>query len=160
MRGKIDRIDRAPDGRLVVTDYKSGKPDSYATLDKDPCDRGQRLQLPVYALAARATFGSDDTTVCAEYWFTSRRGQFKRIGYLVDDPVLEQARTALRTTVDGISRGMFLARPEGDGNVLYHCPGCDPDALGEHGVAETWRHKADAPELAALRSLLGEDTTP
>jgi hypothetical protein len=55
---------------------------------------------------------------------------------------------------------MFLARPEGDGNVLYHCPGCDPDTLGEHGVAETWRHKADAPELAALRSLLGEDTTP
>lgn len=160
MRGKIDRIDRAPDGRLVVTDYKSGKPDSYATLDKDPCDRGQRLQLPVYALAARAAFGSDDTTVCAEYWFTSRRGQFKRIGYLVDDPVLEQASTALRTIVDGISRGMFLARPEGDGNVLYHCPGCDPDTLGEHGVAETWRHKADAPELAALRSLLGEDTTP
>jgi RecB family exonuclease len=160
LRGKIDRIDRAADGRLVVTDYKSGKPDSYAALDKDPCDRGQRLQLPVYALAAGATFGSADTPVHSEYWFTSRRGQFKRIGYLVDDPVLEQARTALRTTVDGISRGVFPARPEGDGNVLYYCPGCDPDALGEHGVAEAWRHKAEAPELAALRSLLGEGATP
>jgi RecB family exonuclease len=160
MRGKIDRIDRVPDGRLVVTDYKSGKPDAYSALDKDPCDRGQRLQLPVYALAARAAFGSDDTTVCSEYWFTSRRGQFKRIGYLVDDHVLEQTRTALRTAVDGISRGMFLARPKGKGNVVYDCPGCDPDGLGEHGVADGWRRKGGAPEPTALRSLLGEEVRP
>jgi RecB family exonuclease len=160
MRGKIDRIDRASDGRLVVTDYKTGKPDSYASLHNDPCDRGQRLQLPVYALAASAAYGSAGTPVCSEYWFTSRRGQFKRIGYPVDGPVLEQARTALRTAVDGISRGMFLARPKGNGSVLYSCPGCDPDGLGEHGVAEAWRNKVKAPEPAALRSLLGEEAMP
>jgi hypothetical protein len=114
----------------------------------------------VYALAARAVFGATDTPVCSEYWFTSRRGQFKRIGYFVDDNVLEQTRTALRTAVDGISHGIFLARPKGKGNVLYDCPGCDPDGLGEHGVAEAWRHKGDAPELTALRTLLGEDVMP
>ncbi|WP_165367551.1 PD-(D/E)XK nuclease family protein, partial [Phytoactinopolyspora endophytica] len=35
VRGKIDRIDRAADGTLVVTDYKTGKSDSYRKLTED-----------------------------------------------------------------------------------------------------------------------------
>jgi hypothetical protein len=55
---------------------------------------------------------------------------------------------------------MFLARPKGKGNVVYDCPGCDPDGLGEHGVADGWRRKGGAPEPTALRSLLGEEVRP
>lgn len=157
LRGKIDRIDRAPDGGLVVTDYKTGKADSYQALQADPLHRGQRLQLPLYAAAARPVFGSEHAAVRSEYWFTSRRGRFARIGYLVDAGVLERTRIALRTVVDGISRGVFLARPNDKGNVLWECPGCDPDGRGEYGVDEAWQRKGDAPELAALRALLDGD---
>lgn len=157
VRGRIDRVDRARDGSLVVTDYKTGKPEPYQVLNVDPCDRGQRLQLAVYALAGRKGFGDAATPVRAEYWFTSRRAGFVRIGYPLDDGVLAQARRALVAAVDGIRRGVFLARPNDGGNVLWHCPGCDPDHLGEHGVTAAWDGKAAAPELAPLRELLGEE---
>ncbi|TET52251.1 MAG: PD-(D/E)XK nuclease family protein, partial [Anaerolineales bacterium] len=50
LRGLIDRVDRAPDGRLRVIDYKTSGPWGYsATAVAD----GKKLQLPLYALAAQ-----------------------------------------------------------------------------------------------------------
>jgi RecB family exonuclease len=159
LRGRIDRIDRSAADMLLVTDYKTGKADPFRPIVEDPCDRGQRLQLPVYAIAACATFGDEATAVRSEYWFTTRRGGFERIGHTIDEAVLDRARLALRTAVDGIVGGVFIARAKGKSNVLYDCPGCDPDGLGEHGVAQAWSRKGRAPELAALRALLGEAVT-
>jgi superfamily I DNA/RNA helicase/RecB family exonuclease len=48
--GRIDRIDQAGDGRVVVTDYKTGRPKSQEDADKS-------LQLSIYALAAREKWG-------------------------------------------------------------------------------------------------------
>ena len=48
--GRIDRMDRCADGRVVVTDYKTGKPKSQEDADES-------LQLSIYALAARARVG-------------------------------------------------------------------------------------------------------
>ena len=108
----IDRIDRRRDGGLVVTDYKTGKADRYkANSRQTRRERGQRLQLPLYALAARDAYGEPETAVRAEYWFTSLRGNFVRLGYDVTEDVLEQTRESLSVIVDGIRDGMFLARP-------------------------------------------------
>jgi ATP-dependent helicase/DNAse subunit B len=49
IRGLIDRIDRNPQGNLRVIDYKSGS----SHLAANDLKLGYRLQLPVYALAAR-----------------------------------------------------------------------------------------------------------
>jgi RecB family exonuclease len=47
--GKIDRIDRRPDGTLVLRDYKTGK----APKDENGLFRGaKQLQIPFYILAA------------------------------------------------------------------------------------------------------------
>ena len=48
--GRIDRMDRTGDGRVVITDYKTGKPRSQEDADES-------LQLSIYALAARAKWG-------------------------------------------------------------------------------------------------------
>jgi DNA helicase-2/ATP-dependent DNA helicase PcrA len=50
--GRIDRIDGSPAGRVIVTDYKTGKPKSQEDADKS-------LQLSIYALAAHAKWGYD-----------------------------------------------------------------------------------------------------
>jgi len=44
--GRIDRMDKLPDGRIVITDYKTGKPQSQEDADES-------LQLSIYAMAAR-----------------------------------------------------------------------------------------------------------
>ena len=50
LRGFIDRVDRAPDGRVRVIDYKTAGPWAYT---KKAVTEGKKLQLPLYALAAR-----------------------------------------------------------------------------------------------------------
>jgi DNA helicase II / ATP-dependent DNA helicase PcrA len=50
--GRIDRIDRAANGRVVIFDYKTGK-----ARDQDDAD--ESLQLSLYALAAREKWGYD-----------------------------------------------------------------------------------------------------
>jgi ATP-dependent helicase/DNAse subunit B len=52
--GYIDRVDRAPDGRLRVIDYKTA---GSWTYNKKAVEQGKKLQLPLYALAARDALG-------------------------------------------------------------------------------------------------------
>ena len=58
-RGDADRVDRDPDGAMVVTDYKTGRTAATSKLERDPVDRGRRLQLPIYGLAAQAPLRGD-----------------------------------------------------------------------------------------------------
>ena len=53
LHGYIDRLDTAPDGSLRVIDYKSGS----AAISAGHLKEGRRLQLPIYALAARDALG-------------------------------------------------------------------------------------------------------
>lgn len=55
MGGKIDRIDREPDGSLVVIDYKTGKPPRRADQDEARL-KEQDLQLAAYALLVARKF--------------------------------------------------------------------------------------------------------
>lgn len=48
--GRIDRMDRAPDGSVIVVDYKTGKA-------RDQEDADDSLQLSIYAMAARERWG-------------------------------------------------------------------------------------------------------
>jgi len=49
LHGFIDRVDMTPDGRLRVMDYKTGS----TPISARDLAEGRRLQLPLYALAAR-----------------------------------------------------------------------------------------------------------
>ncbi len=52
VRGRVDRVDRLPDGGHELIDYKTGRPKSEQQL-------GQDIQLSLYAIAAKESWGLD-----------------------------------------------------------------------------------------------------
>jgi DNA helicase-2/ATP-dependent DNA helicase PcrA len=54
LRGRVDRVDRLPDGSYELIDYKTGRPRSVAALKED-------IQLSLYAVGAREAWDLDAT---------------------------------------------------------------------------------------------------
>jgi hypothetical protein len=122
--GRIDRIDRSPEGRYRVIDYKTG---SLRQKDQD-LGGGENLQLPVYLLAASAILGTGVDRGEALY----RRvgpGDGKRTvrfsGGSWESDGLRLSRI-LQTIISGVSGGLFFAVPDGGGceqcGVRRACP--------------------------------------
>jgi ATP-dependent helicase/nuclease subunit B len=153
-RGAADRVDVGDDGTVHVVDYKTGKSDDFRRLGPDnPDERGTKLQLPVYGLAARQFVGRADAPVQAHYWFISEREGFRRIGYAVDEQVLARVGTTLAIVVDGIERGAFPARPDASGTPWVTCPYCDPDGLGVADLRREWERKRNDPAISAYAGM-------
>jgi hypothetical protein len=64
LRGLIDRVDRSPAGRLRIVDYKTAGP---AAFTRRAVTEGKKLQVPLYALAARQALGLGEP-VEGFYW--------------------------------------------------------------------------------------------
>jgi RecB family exonuclease len=153
-RGRADRVDVRPDGTRVVLDYKTGRSKGTPKEGEDPLVAGARLQLPVYAEAARQLLGAE--TVEAAYWFVSARGQF------VYDPLALDAETEVRfgevvgEIVDGIDHGRFPAVP-GEASTFFgssaHCRYCDFDRVCPVDRDAQWEGKVHAPEFANYQAL-------
>ena len=97
--GRIDRIDKLADGRVVITDYKTGKPQSQEDADES-------LQLSIYALAAREKWGyhaghlalynlGENTTVITER----------------TDAQLREAQLKVESVAASIATGKFDPKP-------------------------------------------------
>ncbi|MGC9399154.1 MAG: PD-(D/E)XK nuclease family protein [Anaerolineae bacterium] len=65
LRGYIDRVDRAADGKLRIIDYKAGS----TPISPRDLVEGTRLQLPLYALAAQEALG--ESVDSGFYWHIS-----------------------------------------------------------------------------------------
>ncbi|NQY55488.1 MAG: PD-(D/E)XK nuclease family protein [Ilumatobacteraceae bacterium] len=141
VHGTIDRIDRATDGAVIVTDHKTGSDRDLRGLDNDdPTLGGRRFQLATYAAAA-AQWSQSDAPVRAEYGFFVRN-DYRRIGIDFDDPTMMRATDAIAHTVDGIEAGWFPHHPARPGWRLYvDCPYCEPDGLGTGELHRAWLHK-------------------
>jgi ATP-dependent helicase/nuclease subunit B len=154
--GLIDRVDVTKFGHVVVTDYKSGKPDRYTKLSPDtPTLGGAFLQLPIYAIAAQDQFGPTDrdpTPADSTYRFVEA-GADK--GYVVNGEVMDRFIAHLTVIVDGISGGLFPARPETGGGTYIPCRYCDPDGFGTAELHRWWNDKRHDPRLAAYRDMVG-----
>jgi len=160
-RGSADRVEQTSTGQLIVIDYKTGSASAFRGLDKeegDPVASGTKLQLPIYALASRSSHGSVETPVHAAYWFISSKGEFRWIGYDVDDRVMARFDEVLTTIINGISAGVFPARPANDHFSYYvDCEYCDPDGLGALARRREWERKRDDPMLSEYRMLAEPD---
>ena len=165
-RGRIDRIDLSSDGTAaLVIDYKTGSPGPYGGLDKDVIDRGKRLQLGVYSMAARRFF-PEATQVLATYWFTrtAARPRFAPASHFdIDDSETgDRFRQGVASIIDGIGSGVFPARPgawvshpERPGNE--NCRFCDFNSLCPARRSDHWQRKKSDPLISDYLSLSGED---
>ena len=154
-RGRLDRVDELADGWLAVIDYKSGKRHP-PQRDGDPLSGGTRLQLPLYALAAKAAYGAE-RKVRAGYWFV---GSLTPPEWLtLDDELEERLAQVVGTLSETIGAGRFPARPgpsDGRGARGVNCTYCPYDAMCPPDRAPAWRRKRSDPRLGAYVALVGE----
>jgi DNA helicase-2/ATP-dependent DNA helicase PcrA len=97
--GRIDRVDRAADGGVIIVDYKTGKARSQEDADES-------LQLSIYAMAAEQKWdyrvsGLAFHNLEGNLPVISRRSEFQ----------LEEAKDRVRAVAKGIAAGDFEAKP-------------------------------------------------
>ena len=160
-RGIIDRVDVSSDGRTaLVIDYKTGSTWPYNGLENDPTDKGKKLQLGVYALAAQRGLANVDN-VSSAYWFVTTRGSFalapKEPVDGSSDEVRDRLGEVVTSIVSGIRSGVFPANPgERTRFGFSNCAFCDFDSLCPSRRDRLWEGKRDHPLLSGYRDLVGE----
>jgi len=147
-QGRADKVDQRRDGTLLVTDLKSGSASRFRNLSGDnPVEGGEKLQLPVYAQAARARFGDVDTHVEAMYWFV-RKDRGKRVQVPLTEVVERTYAVTVGLIATSIAGGVFPLRPPAEPDFRWvQCPYCNPDGLEHADVRRRWEAMRLAPEL-------------
>jgi len=153
LRGSADKVDLGADGTIYVTDVKTGGFSRYEAIESDPVAGGTKLQLPVYAYAARARLGEQSTPVEASYWFVRRGG--KRIPVPLTPEIEARYVDTLDVIVSSIAAGFFPPKaPEVPDFLWVQCPYCNPDGLGHSEVRARWDRKRHDPTLERLVRLI------
>lgn len=117
LHGVIDRIDRAADGRLRVIDYKTGGPSSFTRRD---LEKGKKLQLPLYALAARDALHLGPP-VDGFYWHVQHAQASEFTLASGAEAAMARAAGHAWEAVDGVRHGRFTPQPPAEGCPEY-CP--------------------------------------
>lgn len=104
--GRIDRIDRIAGDRVVITDYKTGKPKSQEDADES-------LQLSLYALAAKEMWGY----IAERLVFHNLEGNSK-VSSVRTATQLEEAKFRVIEVAAKIKAGEFQPKPG------FHCAAC------------------------------------
>jgi ATP-dependent helicase/nuclease subunit B len=154
-QGSADKVDQRRDGTLLVTDLKSGSAWTFKKLSADnPVEGGEKLQLPVYAHAARARFGDSDTPVEAMYWFV-RKDRGKRVQMPLTDVVEQTYAETVGLIAKSIANGVFPQRAPVDPDFRWvQCPYCNPDGLGHAAVRSRWEAMRLGPALRDYTELV------
>jgi DNA helicase II / ATP-dependent DNA helicase PcrA len=104
--GRIDRVDRRPDGTVAIIDYKTGKARDQKAADES-------LQLSLYAIAAQEKWKYDVGALIFQNLEENHAVITSRT-----TAQLMKARESVKQTAEGIAEGKFDAKP---GN---HCNFC------------------------------------
>jgi DNA helicase-2/ATP-dependent DNA helicase PcrA len=106
LAGRVDRIDRTGPDTVAIVDYKTGKPKSQEDADES-------LQLSLYALAARETWGKRADRLIFHNLENNTPVYSTRTDF-----ELEAAKLRVQEAADAIAAGKFAPK------LGYHCAFC------------------------------------
>lgn len=153
-RGSADRVDRTPSGRLLVSDYKTGRQAGLNDLTRDPVAGGRLLQLPLYAMAARARFATAGP-VHTRYWLLSGDRSAPCYHLVVTPDVQERFEQVVRHIAEGVDDGCFPGVPGPPALESFrNCLHCDFDRVCPPTRQRQWSRKYNAPGLRGVTTLL------
>ena len=153
LRGRIDRVDRSPNGDLLlVIDYKTGGEfPRKRELEEDPVVGGRYLQLPIYAVAVRQLLEAGvEHVVRSAYWYITERGRFAFNEVLWDEEKNARFQSAVNLIIDNIKQGRFPANPGDDDRRARgaHCEYCSFDDICPADRRRHWERVRLDPQLA------------
>ena len=99
LRGRVDRVDRLPDGGYELIDYKTGKPKSAAELRED-------VQLSLYQMGAREAWKLE--TSAQSYYYVLEN---ERVPVEHSEVELDRVRGTVATIAEGILAQDFDPTP-------------------------------------------------
>ncbi|HEY5657271.1 MAG TPA: PD-(D/E)XK nuclease family protein [Myxococcota bacterium] len=146
LRGAIDLVERSRDGRIRVTDHKTGKP---RVRSGQVVAGGQALQPVLYALAAEKLF-PDAPVESGRLSYCTAAGGFTECVVPLDERARASAAALAEVVGDALERGFLPAAPDKGA-----CRWCDYRAIcGPYEELRAGR-KPQAPlaPLARLRGL-------
>ena len=108
LRGRVDRVDRLPDGGHELIDYKTGKPRTAEQLRED-------IQLSVYQMGARQAWGME--TSAQSYYYVMDN---EKVPVEHSETELARVQATIAEIADGITSQDFEPTPSAE-----ICPFCD-----------------------------------
>lgn len=128
LRGFVDRIDRAADGRLRIVDYKTAGPSAFTERE---LRAGKKLQLPLYALGVRDGLKLGEV-VAGFYWHVdaAEPSRLTLQDFSGDaqeglpggpEGAMQLAADRAAAAIAGVRAGRFGPRPP-EGGCPAYCP--------------------------------------
>jgi DNA helicase II / ATP-dependent DNA helicase PcrA len=102
LRGRVDRVDRRPDGTFELIDYKTGRAKTEQELRED-------VQLSVYQMGARESWGLETSAQSYFYVLTGERVPVEH-----SEEELERVRSTVSEIAGGILKQRFEPTPSPD----------------------------------------------
>lgn len=146
VKGFVDRVDKLPDGRLAVVDYKTGKKLATGRLESD-------AQLTMYQYACETLLGAEVGELIFYHLPTLKEHRASRRG----TQLVDELKDRVVTTAEAITTEKFDPKP--DEMVCRWCdykPICPIFKDQYAGVPMKPAGAAAEPELAALVDKYGD----
>jgi ATP-dependent helicase/nuclease subunit B len=150
LRGSIDLVERGPDGRLRVTDHKTGRVRAERGL---VIGGGKTLQPILYALAAERILG--EPVAGGRLYYCTAAGGYEERAVALDSAAREAVTELARIVGGALAQGFLPASPGPD--ECEYCdyrPVCGPyEQLRARRKSETAGSRARLADLTRLREM-------
>ncbi len=113
--GRVDRIDRLPNGRFRAVDYKTGSLSKFAKASGIRFNGWRNLQPALYSAALEDLLGEQSAGF--EYHFPTQKGQQSRVSYSREE--LQESAHVIEQIIGHVDSGCFI--PTNDSSDCRFC---------------------------------------